>query len=132
MQGDIAYCITFFNQERWNIIKVIENRASQVAQMVKNLPAVWETQVWSLGWKDPLEKGMATHSSLLAWRIPAKRSLVGYSLWGHKELDKNTGLINAINCWPHSRPGFLVSWCCLCVWSPQKFLVNSKVFTPNN
>ena len=38
--------------------------------MVKNLPAVWETQVRSLGWDDPLEKEMATHSSILAWRIP--------------------------------------------------------------
>ena len=40
------------------------------AQTVKNLPAMWETQVFSLGWKDPLEKGMATHSSILACRIP--------------------------------------------------------------
>ena len=38
--------------------------------MVKNLPVVWETQVLSLGWGDPLEKGLATHSSILAWRIP--------------------------------------------------------------
>jgi len=38
--------------------------------MVKNLPAMQETQVWSPGWEDPLEKGMATHSSILAWRIP--------------------------------------------------------------
>ena len=43
---------------------------SQVAQKVKNLPAVWETQVQSLDWEDPLEKEMATHSSILAWRIP--------------------------------------------------------------
>ena len=41
-----------------------------VAEMAKNLPAMWETQVQSLGWEDPLEKGMATHSSILAWRIP--------------------------------------------------------------
>ena len=41
-----------------------------MAQTVKNLPAVQETQVRSLGWEDPLEKGMATHSSILAWRIP--------------------------------------------------------------
>ena len=41
-----------------------------VAQMIKNLPVVQETQVQSLGWEDPLEKGMATHSSILAWRIP--------------------------------------------------------------
>ena len=45
-------------------------RASLVAQRVKNLPAMQETQVQSLGWEDPLEEGMATHSSILAWRIP--------------------------------------------------------------
>ena len=44
--------------------------ASLVAQLVKNLPAMWETRVQSLGWEDPLEKGKATHSSILAWRIP--------------------------------------------------------------
>ena len=43
---------------------------SLVAQMMKNLPAMLETQVQSLGQEDPLEKGMATHSSILAWRIP--------------------------------------------------------------
>ena len=41
-----------------------------MAQTVKNLPSMWETQVQSLGWKEPLEKNMATHSSSLAWRIP--------------------------------------------------------------
>ena len=45
-------------------------RAFLVAQMVKSLPAARETQVQSLGWEDPLEKEMATHSSILAWRIP--------------------------------------------------------------
>ena len=44
--------------------------ASPLVQMVKNLPAMWETWVRSLGWEDLLEKGMATHSSILAWRIP--------------------------------------------------------------
>ena len=43
---------------------------SQIAQTVKNLPAMPETWVQSLGWEDPLEKGMATHSSILVWRIP--------------------------------------------------------------
>ena len=47
-------------------------RASLVAQMVKNLPAVQETQVQSLGWEDPLEKEIGTHSSILAWKIPWK------------------------------------------------------------
>ena len=44
--------------------------ASLMTQMVKNLPAMWETLVWSLGQEDPLEKEMATHSSIVAWRIP--------------------------------------------------------------
>ena len=48
----------------------IQNRASLVAQMIKNLPTMQETRVRSLGQEDPLEKGMATHSSILAWRIP--------------------------------------------------------------
>ena len=44
-----------------------------VAQMVKNLPAMWETWVQSLGWEDSLEEGMTTHSSILAWRIHRDR-----------------------------------------------------------
>ena len=44
--------------------------ASLVAQLVKNLPAMWETWAQSLSWDDPMEKGKATHSSILAWRIP--------------------------------------------------------------
>ena len=42
----------------------------QVVETVKNLPAMWKTQVQSLNWEDPLKKGMATHSSILAWKIP--------------------------------------------------------------
>ena len=45
--------------------------ASHVAQLVKNLPAMWETWVRYLGWEDPLEKEKATYSSILAWRIPS-------------------------------------------------------------
>ena len=60
----------------------------QVAHMVKNLPAVQEPWVWSLGWEDPLERGMATHSSILAWRIPWTEEPGGlYSPWGLKESD---------------------------------------------
>ena len=61
--------------------------ASLVVQLVKDLPAMQETQVQFLGQEDPLEKGKTTHSSILAWRIHGQRSLVGYSLWGCKELD---------------------------------------------
>ena len=49
--------------------------ASLMAQMVKNSPAMQETQVRSLAWEDPLEEGMATHSSILAWRIPMDRGV---------------------------------------------------------
>ena len=49
--------------------------ASLMAQMVKNPPAMWETWFQSLGWEDPLEEGMATHSSILAWRIPMDRGV---------------------------------------------------------
>ena len=63
----------------WNLSRV---RTSVVAQMVKNLPAMQETQVWSLGREDPLEKGMATHSSVLAWRIPGTGEPGGLSSMG--------------------------------------------------
>ena len=48
-------------------------KASLVSQMIKNLPIMWETWVRSLGWEDPLNKSMATHSSILAWRTPMDR-----------------------------------------------------------
>ena len=60
---------------------------SLVAQMVRNLPAMQEIQVQSLVWEGLLEKGVATYSSILAWRIPGTGSLVGCRLWGHTESD---------------------------------------------
>ena len=70
------------------------NRVSLVAQMVKNLPAIQETRVQSLGGEDPVKKGMATHSSILAWRIPwTEKPGWGHSPWGHKESD-TTEVIN--------------------------------------
>ena len=54
--------------------------------MIKNLPAMQDTCVGPLGWEDPLEKEMATHSSILAWRNPWTKELTN-SLWGCKELD---------------------------------------------
>ena len=74
-----------------------------LAQMVKNPPAMQETWVQSASWEDPLEKGMSTHFSILAWSIPwrreclpisvfwpgafLQRSLAGYNPWGRKEPD---------------------------------------------
>ena len=55
--------------------------------MVNNPPLMQEMWVWSPGWEDPLEEGIATHSSILAWRIHGQKSLVGYSPKGSIELD---------------------------------------------
>ena len=66
----------------------MDKRASLVAQIVKNLPAMQETWIRFLGWEDPLETGVATHSSILAWKIPRTEEPGGlYSLWHCKESD---------------------------------------------
>ena len=59
---------------------------SLVAQMVKSLPAMWETQVWSLGWEDLPEKGMATDSSILAWKIPWMKEPGGLQSMGSQRV----------------------------------------------
>ena len=66
--------------------------ASLLAQMIKNLPAMQETQVQSLDRKDSLEKEMATHSSILPGESHRQRSLEGYSPWGCKESDTTEGV----------------------------------------
>ena len=63
--------------------------ASLVAQMVKNPPAMHETWVQSLGWEDPLEKEMATHSSILAWRIPWAEKPGGLQSMGSQRVGHN-------------------------------------------
>ena len=63
-----------------------------MAETVKHLPIMRETQIQSLGQEDLLEKEMAPHSSTLAWKIPWTRGLVGYSPWGRKESDMTEGL----------------------------------------
>ena len=63
------------------------SRASLVAQTVKNVPAMQETMVQSLGREDPLENGMATHSSILAWEIPWREEPGGLQSMGSKESD---------------------------------------------
>ena len=61
---------------------IIYSRASLVAQMVKNLPSIQKTQVWSLDQEDPLEKGMVTHASTLAWKIPWTEERAGATVHG--------------------------------------------------
>ena len=72
---------TSFRTFKWII------RLSLAAQTVKNLPAMQETQVRSLGHNNPLEEDMASHSSILAGKLHGQRILAGYSPWGHKESD---------------------------------------------
>ena len=68
-------------RELWHVI--LGERASLVAQLVKNPPAMQETWVWSLGWEDPLEKGKAIHTSILTWRIPSTVQSMGLQTVGH-------------------------------------------------
>ena len=75
---------------------------SLVAQTVKNLPAMQEMRVWSLGWEDPLEKEMATHSSILAWRIPwteepGRLQSMGRRV-GHDLVSDSTTTTRSYNC----------------------------------
>ena len=71
----------------WEILQ-----ASLVAQMLNNLPAMWEMCVQSLGWEDPMEKGTATHSSILAWRNPWTEEPGGLQSMSCKESDMNEQL----------------------------------------
>ena len=66
-----------------------------MSQRAKSLSVAWETQVRSLGQEDPLEKEMAAHSSILAWKTPRWRSLAGCSPWGRKESDTTEQLHNS-------------------------------------
>ena len=67
----------------------MNNQASLVAQMVRNLPAMKEPPVQSLGWEDPLEKRMATHSSILTWRIPWTEESGGLQSMGSQRVGHN-------------------------------------------
>ena len=71
-----------------------------MAQTVKNPPAMQQTWVQSLGWEDPLKEGMATHSNMLAWRIPWIEEHGGlYSSWGRKESDTTEQLSTQHSCY---------------------------------
>ena len=66
-----------------------------MAQLLKNPPAMQETQVQSLGWEDPPEKGIATHSSIVAWEITMEKESGGYNPWDRKESDTTEQLSTA-------------------------------------
>ena len=79
-------------------------RASLVAQMVKNLPAMREAWVQSLGQEDPLEKGMAAHSSILTWRIPWTEEPGGLQSVGSQRVDMTEQLTHTHFCYSESIP----------------------------
>ena len=91
--------------------------ASLVAQMVRSPPAVWEIWIWSVRWGDPLEEGIATDSSILAWRIPMDRGSWWATVHGITESDLAEGLSTA-----HSK---CISYRCVCV--PFLLLFTSMV-----
>ena len=103
---------------------------SLVAQMVKNLPAMWETWVWSLDGEDPLEKGMASHSSNSCLERSMDRGAwQGQNPWGHKESDPTGKLTHThttptwpLALWPWGLPRLLdvlcVHWDIVCLTCP--------------
>ena len=87
---DCFNCLILFNPHNYPVMIILLTLfsrrvcwASLVAQLVKNLSAMWETWVRFLGWEDPLERGMANHSSILAWRIPWTVQSMGSQRVGH-------------------------------------------------
>ena len=85
---NLGHSITSLVQE--SITSLVQKAwAALVAQRLKRLPAMWETQVWSLGPEDPLEKEMATHSSILAWEIPSTEEPGGLQSMGSQRVGHN-------------------------------------------
>ena len=90
----VCVCVYFLN---YNLNKtyVIGGLVSLVVQLVKNLPAMWKTWVWSLGWEDLLEESITTHSSKSLENPQGQSWLASYSPWGHKEWDMIESLSTA-------------------------------------
>ena len=106
--------------QRWRGGGTNPFRASLVAHLVKNPPAMWETWVGSLSWEDPLEKGKATHSSILAWRIT-------WTVWGCKELDTTERLsLSLFKSFQSSAQSYEDS-----MFSLPKAFMHVCMFTPN-
>ena len=90
------------HKDRQFILLNLLNLAFYLAQVVKNMPAMWETWVWSLGWKDPLKKGKTTHSSTVTQRIPWTEKLdslqfIGLQRVGHGWVTKHTAFYYLVN-----------------------------------
>ena len=97
------------------------NWASLAAQTVKTPPAIWETQVWSLGWEDPLQEGTATHYSILAWRIPWTEEPGGHQCMGSQRVRHEVRGIKKGCLWPRIKQG----------WGPVHHVVPPYFSLPN-
>ena len=98
-------------------------RTSLVAQKVKGLPTMWETQVWSLGWEDPLEKEMATHSSTLACKIPWMEERGGLQTMGSQRGRQDWVTSLWLSFFSGTKNLWTTKWCCLIQtwgWSSKK------------
>ena len=109
-------------------------RTSLVAQMVKHLPAMWETWVRFLGQEDPLEKAMATHSSTLAWRIPWTEEPgglqhTGSQRVGHDWVTSQSLLASASLHWLFLQPGVLFPWLSHPYW--LLFILQISAYMPS-
>ena len=95
---NVAYIINSQQMLTTNmfILNCIHSRTSLVAQMVKSLPSMWETQVRSLSWEDPLEKEMAIHSSI-AWKISQLEKPGGLQSMGLQRVGQSMGLLVGLN-----------------------------------
>ena len=109
-----CFPLFLYFQKRALILRRTFPGAFLVAQLVKNPPTMQETPVWFLGWKVPLEEGMATHSSILGWRTPWTEEPGGATVHGVSESDKTEQLSTA--------QGF--SWLCsitvFCTWGRKE------------
>ena len=91
-----------------------------LAQMVKNPPAMWKTWVRPLSWEDPLEEGMATHSSILAWRVPRTEEPGGpHGPWGYKESAMTERLSTAQHI--HQQKCFNLGYSVVIMWTRGVF-----------
>ena len=109
-----SLCLTFCNPMDCSkpnfpvlnyLLAYAQTPASQVVQRLKHLPTMQESWVQSLGWEDPMEKEMATHSSILAWKSHGQRSLVGYTPRCSKESDNWATSLSCSN-------SYSLSQCC--------------------
>ena len=131
MRTWISFTETFTTMINLSLVVLFVLWASLVAQMVKNPPAVQETQVWSLGREDPLEKGMAIHSGILIWKIPWTEEHGRLQSMGSKSIRHNwvtkQQAPEILNYSQTSRS----CWCCIwwtILFGGKGYILNLKIF----